>query len=194
MTRRGVFLTVAIACVCVVLVGMQATAAPIINWGWAGGDGGGIGPDPTIGVSNPGSVGWLVQMYQSNHGSGLGGITFDITGAAGGTGAGDTLAGYSAYVAGDEFYTTFSVAGLEGAPVAGGNVYSVLFNGPSVAAATQAIILDTTAAAVPVSGVMPYSVGTLGAGGSWQPIPEPCTLALLALGAITVGIRRRFGK
>ena len=75
-----------------------------------------------------------------------------------------------------------------GALADGDKVYSVLFN----SGATQYRIIDSSTFTLPpnLDGPATYNLTSIG-GGSWIAVPEPTTLALIGLGAVTILIGRR---
>lgn len=73
--------------------------------------------------------------------------------------------------------------------------YMIVYNNTDMSAATQYQILSKVDVGGPATATtgMTLAFGTVTQAG-WQPIPEPTSLALLAIGAAAIGLRRKFRK
>jgi len=99
-----------------------------------------------------------------------------------------------------------SIATVSGAAVLGGqgsfvsmpvSVYLVAFDAGSVAAAGYYLVSSPQVQTFGASGNKTYSFGTPGGSyipSTWSPIPEPTSMALFGLGAVVLGLRRKFRK
>lgn len=132
------------------------------------------------------SAGYFVQMYQDvNSDSNLGSISaFDSLGVATGTGVSDdvllgTFTSSLLDVKGSISWTSAFTAGDWGA-LMGQDVYSVIYDNSSIAAASFAVVVDASSATLGGSDPYTYSQGTVD--NSWVAVPEPATAMLLALG------------
>ena len=75
----------------------------------------------------------------------------------------------------------------------GDNVYTVIYNASTFGAATEYIIVDSAPYALPSTDV-PNTYSLTSVSGSWAPIvavPEPGSIALFALGLVTLVARRK---
>jgi hypothetical protein len=153
----------------------------------------------------PGSDGWLVQMYRdTDNNTVLGSVTFNQDGSPSGLGnsVNDQLIfGFTASLnAADLFEETVDFVRIQSYnAIQGYNVYTVILDTDSWANATTAnrtFVLDNSTyfvqtgdPSIPIN----YTVPNTNPGGhSWQTvIPEPGTMALLAMGMLGIGMWRR---
>jgi hypothetical protein len=160
-----------------------------ITWGYLGDLGGGY------------TAGWLVELIEdvNGNGIGIGGIagsgsvlyddrSFDQDDAFVGTPVTTTL---QSGKTGTGWGTTF---GAPGSTLAlSDSVYTVIYNAASFAAATQYQVIDSSPYTLPASDIdAAYTVTSVS--GSWAPIvpvPEPGSIALFALGLVTLAARRK---
>ena len=147
-----------------------------------------------LGESEP-QPNWLIQMYEWDGTTPLGSIQFDLSGNPVGGAGGSMLPNNSHFTEGTAgAYVTFYVSpGPAAGDCAGRDVYTVMFNGDfeSEAAPTHAIIFDESPFPMPSDGGLNYAFGGV-CNGTWMPlVPEPSTIALFALGLVTVFAARR---
>lgn len=97
----------------------------------------------------------------------------------------------------DGFFSNTFDPTVTGGPVDGANVYSVIFNATNIAQATQYAVIDGAVSVVqdstpPGPPAWNYETGGTVAG-DWQPIviPEPASMALVGLGIVAAGLRRK---
>lgn len=142
--------------------------------------------------------GWLVQMYQDvGANSTLSSFTsFDEFGAPTGINATDDqlLSSFKTTVTFKTKYQ-FALNGVDGSAIAGGSVYTVIFNSGLVSGASQAWIMDSVPTIMPASGTAGYSVTTASYGPiTVAAVPEPSSVALIGIGLAAIALRRRFAK
>jgi len=177
------------------LMGATTTLADLA-WGYTGNL---AGYDSGSGVA---AAGWFVQMYQDvNSDSVLGSISaFDNVGTAidaSGTGniSDDVLlasftgtvidAGKAGLMWGEAFPSWSSMYGED--------AYTVLFNAGSIGTATRAVVVDASPFTLPGSDPADYTIGSIN-NSSVTVVPEPATLGLFGLGALSAWIIRRNKK
>ena len=171
----------------IVLAG--SSHAGTITWGYFGDLGGSY------------QAGWLVELVED--------VNKDGIQLGGGAGSGMALYADRSTDSDDTFVTTPVTKALSsgksgtnwgttfdspGSSLAlGDNVYSIIYNADSFANATQYIIVDSSPYALPsFNNDADYIQTSLN--GSWAPIvpvPEPGTMALFALGLMTLAARRK---
>jgi hypothetical protein len=175
---KKIVLAVAVT-VCFVSVSIAGT----IQWGYSG----------DLGVSY--TAGWLVELIEDVAKDGVTvGTMYDDHTMTGGdsfisTPITTTLVNNKA---GTFWGTSF---GSPGASLElGDNIYTVIYNASTFAAATQYQVVDASPYVLPASDVnATYSQGNPPAG-TWAPIvpvPEPGTIMLFALGLVTLVARRK---
>ena len=146
------------------------------------------------------SDGWFVQMYRDVGNdtilSGIGAFNpADGTLYSGATPLNDTkVGGVSTTVAFNYFYESNLSAS-----VADYYVYSVIFNSTDIASATQAIVVDSSTFQFTsqADGADIYTIDPPGGqiANNWVGVvPEPGTLALISVGAMVLGLRRRVSR
>ncbi|MDI6773898.1 MAG: PEP-CTERM sorting domain-containing protein [Verrucomicrobiota bacterium] len=135
--------------------------------------------------SSVGTAGWVVQLWNA----GSGGV---IEWTPGGVGD-DTLVQNGTVNSGDGwFFNSFRPS------VGNFTAYVVAYNSGNIPSATQYAILGSgdPEAVIPSLGEIDIAWFTMNGSvaGDWQLIPEPSTIALLALGAMTLVAGRRLKK
>jgi hypothetical protein len=141
--------------------------------------------------------GWLVQMYRDvGDNTSVSEITaFGMTGnPVGGNSSDDELlTGFTASTVEfiDEMFFGVSFAIGTWSPLFNAKVYTVLFDAATIDTATRAVVLDS--AVYQLGGSDPHEYGVQPpVTNQWvDVIPEPGTMALLAMGMLGIGMWRR---
>lgn len=148
------------------------------------------------------AVGYVVGLYRdgsADNGS-MSGFTFNsdgsVLGAANGQGN-DAFLGFTTLTATAKAGIFFGEALLGIGAEEGNNIYSVLFEGATIATAGNSIVLDDASHTLPGSAGPASYDPFINNGGdtsnAWQPmVPEPATGLLALIGLAVVAVRRRF--
>ena len=101
-------------------------------------------------------AGWVVQMYADvSANTVLSGITqyTNVGAPTGGNSSDDLLlASFTTTLSKPKTAYNWAVNAMDASSIAGYSVYTVVFNATSIAAATQAVVVDSTAFVLPASG------------------------------------------
>lgn len=182
------------ATICATMVAMLVVSATVssaamaITWGY----GGDLNADAGITTE-----GWLVQMFHDVTGDG---ITLDITRPGGVTtiGGGDALlTGISSSTLTDARSGNMQWGDVVNVDNSFANefVYTVIFNASDISSASQYIVIDSSTYQLPNADVGgTYSLSATAETSTWQPVPEPGSIALMLVGIAAIGARRKFKR
>jgi hypothetical protein len=143
-------------------------------------------------VATPGGAdpsNWAVAMFVDG-GNGM----IDSIGMGGTSSGDDTVFETTACWAGAGIvYWDTVLQTVEGVdtPTAGSDIFTVVFNNASAAAATHYVVVDDAFHRIPTytQDAQLYSAGSA-TEGEWQAVPEPSSLALMGLGVAALAVRR----
>ncbi|MGQ9661329.1 MAG: PEP-CTERM sorting domain-containing protein [Kiritimatiellia bacterium] len=168
------------------LGGIVSEAALTIDWAY--------GSNLNDSGKGPFSAGWRVQMYRDvNKDSVLSSPTaFNPDGSfVGGTGMADDvlLGSFTTSLATGKSGTNWGLLGIDGSALKGYDVFTVIWDAPSLASASRGIIVDSSPFSFPnQDGYTSYIRSSVA--GDWLPVPEPATWTLMGIGAALLGLKR----